>query len=347
MKSYEEVAASVFRRAEEYTRQKQRRETALRRAVNGLAVLALILGLTAFLGTGYVLAAGMGYVEDFFGIFEERSGTQLNRLQQEFIEEAAAQIGESVTCSGVTVTVRSAITDGNIYYIYMDIEAPEEISLEALNGHGLGFDHTTRSDNPQRYPVISVSSSCIPVKDHDGKANTISMILRTEVMTTQDSGFNFADGYTRTLTLENLFAYLDTYPFSQYIIAKGVWSFRFEFAPAGENAQQELELLSEPVICFGERMSGKAVGVNMYSIRLGALGMTFRYSYDEGLTPEAVDFGDVEMVMRDGSVIMARPRGGVIGSCMYLFDTPVVFSQISHIVINGSTKVPVPQPPAE
>jgi len=342
MKTYEQVAASVLQRVEEHERRQERRGAALRRLGACLSVLVLVVATTALVGTGYVFAAGMGFVEDYFGLFISRSGAQLSEAQREYLETAAAAIGESVTCGDATVTVRSAITDGDICYIYMDLEAPEDISLEALNGKGLGFEeHTLRSDSTARHPVHSSSMTFIPVEDNDGKANTISMVLRATVMSAQDSTFSFADGHTRTLTLQNMSAYKDTFPFNQYRLTEGTWSFRFRFSPVGDNAQQELELLQEPVVCIGERMSGKPIGVNMYSIRLGALGMTLRYSYDPGVLPEAVDFGQIRMVLRDGSEILAQPHGGVMGSCMYLFDAPVVISQIDHIIINDITRVNV------
>ena len=56
--------------------------------------------------------------------------------------------------------------------------------------------------------------------------------------------------------------------------------------------------------------------------------------------------------MKDGSVVMAHPRGAGIwgsygtgvytdGHCTYLFDAPVVFDQIDHLLLDNSTVIPV------
>lgn len=335
MKNSNEVANNVLRRRDAYQESKRKKEIIFQRITTSMTAAGLVVCMIFCLGVGYVFAAAFGVIDDFLGFFEKRNGSALSETQQQYIEQACADIGESFTCDGVTVTVQGAITDGKTYYIYLDIVAPEDISLEALNGHGLGFTRTLRSENPYRHDVSSVSGGCIPVEDYDGKSNTISMILQTTVMTPNHSEFSFADGYERTLYLENLSAYSDIYPFEQYTVAEGLWSFRFTFAQAAENDQPIMEILTAPVICQGNRLSGESFSVSVDSIKLNALGATLYYSYVPGSVREATDFGRIQIVMKDGSVVNAHPRSAVSGSVSYVYDAPVLFSEVEHLIINN------------
>ena len=334
MKNSKEVASNVLRRRDAYHEKKRRNEVVFQRVTTSLTAVGLVVCLVFCLGVGYVFAAAFGVIDDFLGFFEKRNGSALSEKQQQYVEQACAEIGESVTYDGVTVTVQGAITDGKTYYIYLDIVAPEDVSLEALNGHGLGFTRTLRSENPYRHDVSSVSGGCIPIEDYDGKSNTISMILQTTVMVPNHSDFSFSDGYERTLYLENLSAYSDKYPFEQYTIAEGLWSFRFTFAQAAENDQPIMEVLAAPVICQGKRLSGESFSVSVDSIKLNALGATLYYSYVPGDVREAIDFGRIQIVMKDGSVVNAHPRSAVSGSVSYVYDAPVLFSEVEHLMIN-------------
>lgn len=334
MKSPEEMAQVAFSRREAYKEEKEEREYRRERLYRRVSAITMAVLCVAMLGTGYVFAAAFGVIDDFLGFFEKRNGSALSEKQQQYVEQACAEIGESVTYDGVTVTVQGAITDGKTYYIYLDIVAPEDVSLEALNGHGLGFTRTLRSENPYRHDVSSVSGGCIPIEDYDGKSNTISMILQTTVMTPYYSEFSFADGYERTLYLENLSAYSEEYPFEQYTIAEGLWSFKFTFAQAAENDQPIMEVLVAPIICHCNRLSGESISVSVDSIKLNALGATLYYSYVPGSVREAIDFGRIQIVMKDGSIVNAHPRSAVSGSVSYVYDAPVLFSDIEHLIIN-------------
>jgi len=49
---------------------------------------------------------------------------------------------------------------------------------------------------------------------------------------------------------------------------------------------------------------------------------------------EAIDFGKIQIVMKDGSVVNAYPRSAVSGSVSYVYDAPVLFSEVEHLIIN-------------
>ena len=351
MKSYDEVARDVFRRRDEYEGKKRRRELVFRRvSASTLFAVAMVM----MVGTCYVLAAGLGIVDDFLGIFRDRSVDPLSEGQRQYIEEAAAEIGESVTSDGVTVTARGAFSDGTVAFVLLDIEAPEGVDLEAS---GIGFDVGAREilwgereGNPN---TTGLGITCTPIEDNDGRRNTCSMMIEASCIRLPDSEFSFADGYPRTLVLEGLGAYLEEYPYSRYLISDGCWKFTVNFS---ENANEEqIELLEEPLRLSIQRMTlVDYVDATIHSIRLKGLGVLFYYTIDEDDIQEAGDFGYVQIVLKDGSIINAYPETAKIIAesvdpgyfeycCSYIADSPIIFDEADHIVIGGETIIPVPQ----
>lgn len=109
MKSYNEVAHDVFRRRDEYERTHHHKKAVYRRIS-----VAIVTMLLFSVGTCYAIAASMGIIDDFLGIFSNRIDTPLTTDQQQFLEDAVAEIGERVSCNGYTVTVQGTFTDGTV-----------------------------------------------------------------------------------------------------------------------------------------------------------------------------------------------------------------------------------------
>lgn len=352
MKSYEEVAARVLRRRDEYEEKQQKRHAALRRAGTVISAFAIVIALVGTAGTWYVLAEYLGAGDWFKSFFHNEADPTLTTQQQEYIDENAVGIGQSVTCSGISITARSAITDGTTAYILLDIAAPESVDLDVLNGHGLGFKHTLKPYNPNRRATFGGGVSFFPMDDGDGMHNTISMLLRIYVTPVQGSEFTFADGLTRYLRLEDFGAYLEEYPYSRYTIAEGEWSFSFEFTELDDNEVDQIEILSTPIIVTGTRLSGAEFQMIVTSIQLRGLSATCHYTFADGVTAESSDFGPFQIVMKDGTIVTAQPRGAGIygaagtgiytdGHCTYLFDAPVIFDKIDHLVLSDGQEIPV------
>lgn len=352
MKNYREVAENVLRRRDEYQAKKDRRQKILHRAGTALSVVVLILCFLGTAGTWYVLAAHLNFGDWYKNYFHNNSDPTLTTHQQDYIDKTAVGIGQSVTCNGITVTVESAISDGHTAYILMDIKAPEDMDLDALNGHGLGFQHTFKRLNPGRHSVGTLSAGFRPIDDGDGQHNTISMLLCINVAPTPGSAFTFADGETRILQLENFGAYLDEYPFSRYTLAEGEWVFSFVCSEAAGNDAASIQVLKYPITVTGTRLMGDEFEMILNSMHLRAMSATCYYSFADGVRAESSDFGSFQIVMKDGTVVMAHPRGAGIwggagtgaytdGYCNYLFDAPVVFDEIDHLLLKDGTKIPV------
>ena len=352
MKNYNEVAENVFRRRDEYETKRHQRQRALKRAGTVLSVLTLVLCFLGTAGTWYVLAVHFGTGDWFKEYFHNEADPTLTTRQQEYIDENAVGIGQSVTCNGITVTVQSAITDGHAAYILMDIKAPAGMDLDALNGHGLGFHHTFKGLNPGRQSLGTLSAGFSPIDDGDGQHNTISMLLHIDVAPPPDSEFTFADGATRVLRLEDFGAYLDEYPFSRYTLAEGEWVFSFVCSEPDGNEVDSIQVLNTPITVKGTRLAGEKFEMILTSIQLRSLSANCHYTFAEGVRAESSDFGSFQIVMKDGTVVMAHPRGAGIygaygsgvytnGHCNYLFDAPVVFDQIDYLLLEGGTRIPV------
>lgn len=347
MKSVDKIANSVFQRRDEYVARRKRRQMIFRRISVVIPVcLIVVLMLTTF-GTCYAFAVSFGVADDYLNFFKGQSGIELSVAQQK--EEAVAEVGESITCNGVTVTAKSAYADGSMAYVLVDVEAPETVSIDTLQG--LGFDFAgrelVRGENPERFLNINdLRVEFKKVPDYDKMENTASFMIRVDSIRLPGSKFSFADGYTRTLILDTLSAYKETYPYSKYTIADGTWKFNIDFVDV---SQGEVELLSNPVQMRAVRScSNDCMTAIVKSISVGSLGLTLDYDVKAGEMPEPGDFGPIKIQLKDGTVIaahlgMSTSLGNEYGSdytCSYIAESPIIFSDVDCVIINDEVKIP-------
>lgn len=345
MKGYEEVARDVFRRRDAYEEKIRRRGQILRRVTTVMSVFATTVLILCTVGVCYAIAAGVGVVDDFLGIFGPASEQNLSDEQKQYIVEAVAEIGESVTCDGFTVTAKGAFTDGTTAYVLLDVTAPEGVSIE----QGIGFDvdakQIFRGDNPEKYlDGTGLGYGFSNIDDGDGKANTTTVLFDIESTATPGGSFSFADGYDRYLELTDLGAYLETYPYSRYTIADGTWKFKIQFEDVGT---EEVELLSFPMpLTIRRTLSADEMNVILSSIRLKGLSLSIFYTIDQGEIPEPGDFDNVEIILKDGSTVTAYLRASqFVGNDLYfggfVTGAPVPLEEVDHIVLQGEHVIPV------
>lgn len=353
MKSYNEVANNVFRRRDEYERKQRHREVVYRRVSAAMSAIAIVVMLLFTVGTGYVLAASLGIIDDFLGIFKNRTDAPLSTNQQQFLEDAVAEIGESISCNGYTVTAQGAFTDGTVAYVLVDVEAPEGVAIDGL---GIGFDtgakEIIRGDNPEKLlNITGLSIAYIPVEDHDGKENTTSVLIQISCVRLKGSTYSFADGYSRYLELEDIHFYGDEYPYARTTISEGNWNFEIVF---NEVQEGEVELLTAPIRMQIQRITvTDYVDATIHSIRLKGMGVMCYYTIDAEDVQEPGDFGDVRIVMKDGRVVNAYPKSATVVEngtpgkttfcCYYITQAPVIFEEVDHIVIGEDVVIPMPQ----
>lgn len=308
--------------------------------IAAVLLMALTVSALAYFGTG----------DWFKSFFAERSGGNLSPGQQQYIDEKTVGIGQSATYDGWTVTVESAICDKYHTYIKVNIEAPEGTVLEE-SAYFFESDSLSRAEpvDTSRYEILSSGVGWEPLDDGDGKSNTISIMRTSKVTVASGSDFSYADGDARILRLENFCVWQDDDELVQkeVVLAEGVWSFEFVFVENNDTETDEIELISKPILCQGQRMMGNNVEVKMTSFRLNALGAVCEYGFIGDDKPEALSFEGVQAVMKDGSVIELRPAAAGliaetnIANSNFKFDAPIVLVEVDHIMFPNDVIFPV------
>lgn len=349
MKEYDEVARDVFRRRDAYEEKMHRRKQVLHRVTTVMSIFATTALILCSMGVCYAIAAGVGVVDDFLGIFGAATDQNLSDNQRQYITEAVAELGESVTCDGYTVTATGAFTDGAVAYILLDVTAPEGVSIAPGDVEGIGFNvdakQIVRGDNPEKsMDGTGLGITFSNIEDGDGKANTTFVLLEIDNTVLPGGSFSLADGYDRYLELTDFGAYLEDYPYSHYTIAEGNWKFKIRFKDVGT---EEIELLSSPVpLTIHHAISEAEMNVTLSSIRLKGLSLSIFYTIDKDEIPETGDFGNVEIVLKDGSVVTAYLKtsqfaGNDLYFCGFVTEAPVPLEEVDHIVLQGNQSIPM------
>ena len=350
MKSPEEMAQVAFSRRKAYKEEKEereyRRETFCRRvSAITMAVLCIVM-----LGVGGVLAATLDLGDLFRSIFSMQQGSPISENQATYIEEHMADIGESVTVNGYTVTVKGALTDGTTAHILVDIIAPEGEDIESVShGFHLDFDKLRYKDQDH---ISKVGASFRPLDDNDGKTNTSSIVIVYKVQSFIGSNFTLADGRNRIMRLYDFCYVEDVYPYTYRIVSEGPWTFSFAFA-AVEN--KEVELLQAPIFGSYSQISGNHVDATIHSVMMKGLSATVYYTLAPDEVQEAGDFGALKFVMKDGSEHYAYPdmagqtaqtnNGDLIPNsgchyCTYVFEAPLTYEDVDTVYI-GDTAIKI------
>lgn len=348
MKDYREIAENVFRRRDEYEAKKAARNRHLRRITTALTVFAISIVFLFTAGTCYVFAVGLGIAEDPLGICDRLFFAPVTPKQQAVVENATVELGDVVTCDGFAVTAKSAFTDGTTALILIQIYAPEHIDLE-LNAPHFNIDAKgiVRGDNPNKIlGADGLRITQLPIDDQDGAKNTQNLLLKISTTKAPGYDFSFADGYDRYMRLEGLYAYEEDYPYTKYQIAEGNWDFRIRFDDA--YSHEEKEMLKEPIRLTSRRaLYDVPQTATVHSIIVKGLSIVFRYSYGADAVQEPGDFGNVQIILKDGTVIDTKCSTGDLGTykgefvTTYLATAPILVNEIDHIrigenyVLNG------------
>ena len=361
MKDYREVAENVFRRRDEYEAKEAARIRCFQRITASLSIFAISIAFLFTIGTCYVFAVGLGILEDHLGIYDKYFNVAITEEQQDAIRNAVVPLGETVTSNGVSVTAQSVFTDGTTAFILLKIEAPEQVDL---NGNGIHFNiderGILRGDNPNKpLGAGDTVTAQIPIDDQDGAKNTQEILLQVSTTSLSNNGFSFADGYDRYIILNGLYAHESVFPFAEHQISNGKWSFRVRFDDTFSNTEKEM--LDCPVnlpVC--RVMCDVQQTAKVHSIVVKGLSVIFRYTYGTAAVQEPGDFGDVKIVLTDGTVIDVRESIGVPGNdgefvTTFLAVTPILVEDIDYIQIGetiifgyqttrqGSPMIPQPE----
>jgi len=321
-----------------------------RRLATVLIIVAILLTLTI------TALAYFGVGAWFKSFFAKRSGGELSSGQQQYIDETAVDIGQSVTVDGYTVTVNSAICDEQTLYLTINIEAPEGVKIDMDSDEGnLSFGEVkckSTGTYTQTGHLSSMGRTWFPLEDGDGRENTATLLMREQYVMSADSNRVYTDGEIWRLELAELQARTNAPYYDEVTtLIEGGWSFEFPLT----EMNGEVEMISSPVVCVaqsgGEMGPRESVEMMVDSFVLRPFSVTLRYSFIPGNRPEAVDILDVYLVMKDASTITARPRSGggaggvgsTGGTMSYVFDAPVMLGEVAYVVLPDDVHVPFPE----
>ena len=334
--------------------------------IKRMAVLALAAALVLALGA--TAWAALDGAEWFKKWFTASSGTELTEGQKEYIDRAAVDVGQSVTAGGWTVTLDSAMTDGE--RVFMDLTAqPEDEGAKVVNTI-LGGQLT--SADPAAPEDLFTGGG---MSKFDRTDETITQIMEMSVNSKYlDQAIDFS--YPLTLTVDYLTNGYD----GEETHVEGPWVFEFTVTP-GEGG--EMELVTEP---FNARarfvhtyLNGEPfdwttlepgtmidsddgletrfedVDVTVTSLRLNSMGAVCTYVYEgeyaqyEG--PESgPDIGaslDIELAGGSGKADIASAGGGweeaqQVHVTRYEFGAPIDLDEVTAVTFQGH-ELPLPE----
>ena len=339
------------------------------RAVNFVS-RGLIAAVMLSLLTVIVAASELGW---FVNYFQEKSKTPLRDEQVEIIEENVQDISQKQTCNGLTMELKSVLTDGCNMFIAVGITAPEDVYLDRTVKDGydpaapvIWLGENSRFETGNRGYACTWNMS----DDGDGLSNTHNIVYLVSV----DDG-TFAEGETVQIHIEDLYAEYtnDAYGrqleekygfepklglitdeeaeklYPMELLAEGTWDFEIKFDKINIPF---VEVLDYPVDYLMQAMSdgdAEQVDVNtkITSIRISPIGVICEY--------EAVDYPIVngvwgKIIMKNGDVYGLG--GDTIGgfgdtSSHGMFSVPIVLEDIDHIELKGGTRLSMPELPAK
>jgi len=353
MKDCYEIAENVFRRRDDYNAKQASQKQRIRKVINTICVLVLAILLVSSLGTCYVFAVGLGIAEDPLGLCDQF-------ITVDTAEDTAVPFGDTVISDDISVTAKSAFTDGTTAIIRLNIVAPEDIDLDQPGLHfDMDFRNIIRGDNPsKRLGSGDSGMTYYTIEDGDGKNNTQEMMIRVYTTSLPKDGFSFADGYDRYVTLNGLYVYKEEYPYTKHQLSDGKWNFRIRF---DDGFTAEKELLDGPInLTVYRAIYDAKQKATVHSIFVRGLSIQFTYTYAAGAVKEPGDLGDVKVVMKDGTVIEATRKMGVSSEdgdfiSTYLATTPINVEAIDYLQVGdcfilngqithqGNVCIPVPR----
>lgn len=318
-----------------------RRKTTTRRLA---ALIAAILLLVALAGT---TLACFGAADWFRGYFAERNGSALSDDQIEIIEDGAVDLDQSRHSNDCTITATSAISDGQVVYVQLEVTVPEGITPERA-GYSYAFRQLPVLYDGQK-AITCTEAGFSVLEDADPTDQKLPMLA-----TVKFDGVALNDGMTRVLELKEFYrsySYRGSEPVEE-ILAEGPWQFELWFAPPEEDIQ-ELELLALPMACTLPFMAPEGepeVTIQITSFKLRTLSAEMTFDYPDDIQPQGLDVLGARVVMKDGSRVWIYPSSSdiIVGDAedtqgwMYFdLDVPIDLEEADYIQLPDGTQIPI------
>lgn len=312
----------------------------LRKVLIAAAILSL-LAVTAY-AAKYVGQLFATYFQQEH--FAELSDGQRNYIEQN-VQPSVAQPIATEAENGYSVSVGSALTDGKIAYITIDIRAPEGVNLE---GGDIRF-----LENPLLFPEPAEGLVLAPdgsspdamcdyatVDDGDGLPNTASLMFKVIPSVESEDVMPFDGSIHWTMHAEGFEkAVFDTekMDFEYTPLAEGVWDFDLTFQSIDT---RKVELVTEPIpVMTSNLLRNEYIHENQItSFTLSGLSYEMKLTQPE-IDGEIQDVGDVAIVMKDGSQYTLLRLSAHPGS----MAAPIVLDEVDYILLSNGVKLQAPQ----
>lgn len=312
----------------------------LRKVLIAAAILSLLI----------LTACAAKYVGQLFATyFQQEHFAELSDGQRNYIEQnvqpSVAQPIVTEAENGYSVSVGSALTDGKIAYITIDIRAPEGVNLE---GGDIRF-----LENPLLIPepadglVLAPDGSSpdamcdyATVDDGDGLPNTASLMFKVIPSVESEDVMPFDGSIHWTMHAEGFEkAVFDTekMDFEYTPLAEGVWDFDLTFQSIDT---RKVELVTEPIpVMTSNLLRNEYIHENQItSFTLSGLSYEMKLTQPE-IDGEIQDVGDAAIVMKDGSQYTLLRLSAHPGS----MAAPIVLDEVDYILLSNGVKLQAPQ----
>ncbi len=327
------LSAIQTRKERDPVKTKSRKPTSLSRKILIAAAIIMLLALTA---------CAAKYVSNLFvTYFQDEGRREISDSQIEYIQSnTQPSIADPIVTepeNGYSVSVRSALTDGNIAYITVDIKAPEDVSLD---GGRIRF-----YDNPLLIPeqteglVIAPDGSSPDamcdyetIDDGDGLSNTASIMFKVNPFKEDDS-LNPFDGSIHWRLKAGGF-YKWVLHSEDIALGEGTWEFDLHFQKIDTT---EMSFLSEPISVMTSYWPGdEFVNENrILSFTLSGLSWCMELEKPE-IDGEMQNIGDTSIVMKDGTrQTLLRLTSQKNNSLI----VPIVVGNVDYILLTDGTKL--------
>lgn len=232
--------------------------------------------------------------------------------------------------------------------ILLGISAPEEVDICHVDADDYNSPYyAIRPGNdleffiPEAGEKNGYSWSWLPQEDGDGRDNTVD-ILMTSSISMMDGSAPFADGTVWNLLIEDLMHdhwNAKKNDAEELVLTEGQWNFLIRFGREN-GAYGKIDLLSAPITLpaiTAWDMEGNSIwGIGEVSnIEVRPMSLRFVTEHSD------IDFGWVNVVMKDGSKIPADPTNYNAGTIYETADW-IDLHEVAYLLLQDGTMIPVP-----
>lgn len=266
-------------------------------------------------------------------------------------EDVKKQLPDSPNAvqNGWNVELKDVKTDGYMVRILLGITAPANVDITHVDADDYNSPYyAIRPGNDREFFIPEVGEKngyswiWIPEEDGDGLDNTRNIVMTCNI-SMMDGSAPFADGTVWELLVEDLMHEhwnSKKNDIETIVLAEGQWNFSIRFGR--ENGDYtKIDLLSEPItlptITAWDAM-GKPIWETSEVSNIEVHPMSLRFLTERS----EIDFGWVNVVMKDGRKITADPTNYNAG-CIYEASEWIDLNQVDYLLLQDGTIIPVPE----